>query len=359
MNRRKVQRLTRRQKKKRGLSPGTPVHVGDVKMENQQISLMDFGPDHLTEKRCEKASDTFGFRDTPSVSWINLAGLHDLAPIEGIGRHFDIHPLTIEDVVNTTHRPKAEFFETYLFMTLKTFTCTAEGHLEETEQVSLILGQHFLVTFQERAGGAFDYLRERIRNGRGRVRKSCCDYLAYALVDAVVDGYFQILERLDERVEHLDQQLIEDPGPETLHRIHHLKRELLLLRKQVRPLLEVLSVLMREESPLIREETLPFLRDLRDHTVQVLDTIESLRDVLSGMQDLYLSTASHRMNEVMKVLTIIATTFIPMTFLTGVYGMNFKYMPELEWRWAYPSLWVLLLVVFFLMLRWFRGRGWL
>jgi magnesium transporter len=232
------------------------------------------------------------------------------------------------------------------------------GHIT-AEQVSLILGPHFLISFQETAGDVFDFVRQRIRKAKGRIRKSGCDYLTYALIDAVVDHYFGILEKLGEKIELLEEDLLGDPQPETLQTIHRLKREILFFRKQVWPLREIINLLMKEKTSVIQETTEVFLRDLYDHIIQVIDTTESFRDILSGMMDLYLSNVSNRMNEVMKVLTIMATIFIPLTFIAGIYGMNFEYMPELKWRWSYPVLLVLLGVIFALMIGWFKRKKWL
>jgi magnesium transporter len=230
----------------------------------------------------------------------------------------------------------------------------------EAEQVSLILGQNFLFSFQEgKKGDLFDPIRERIRNGKGRIRKMGADYLAYALIDAVVDHYFIILEKLGERIEVLEEALVAQPTTRTLHEIHNLKREMIFLRKAIWPLREVINSLARGESSLIQESTRVYLRDVYDHTIQVIDTIETFRDMVSGMLDIYLSSVSNRLNSVMKVLTIIATVFMPLTFLAGVYGMNFKHMPELEWRWGYPVIWAVMIAIGVFMLIYFRKKKWL
>jgi magnesium transporter len=233
------------------------------------------------------------------------------------------------------------------------------AHHITAEQVSLILGARYLISFQEIEGDVFNFVKERIRKGKGRIRKSGPDYLAYALMDAVVDHYFGILERLGEQIEQLEEQLLNHPTSQTLKNIHRLKREMIFFRKQIWPLRDLLNFLMREESALVQESTSLFFRDVYDHIIQVFDTIESMRDMLTGMLDLYLSTLSNKMNEVMKVLTIIATVFIPLTFIAGIYGMNFDYMPELKWKWSYPLLWVLMIGIIAGMLTWFKRRRWL
>jgi len=352
-------RFTKKSSKKAGLSPGSLVHIGDRKIEEIRITLMNYDSETLLEKELPDIEASFPYRDTPPVSWINVDGLHETEVIEKIGAHFGIHPLVLEDIVNTGQRTKAEEFENYIFIVLKMLVYDdAAGHIA-AEQVSLILGPHFLFSFQEKEGDVFEFVRERIRKARGRIRKAGCDYLAYALMDAVVDHYFVILERLGDKIELLEEQLLENTTRRMLEDIHHLKREMIFLRKQVWPLREVLNSLIKDPSELIGETTRIFLRDVYDHSIQVIDTIESFRDVLSGLSDLYLSTVSNRMNEVMKVLTVIATIFIPLTFIAGIYGMNFDYMPELKWHWAYPALWLVLIVIFLAMISWFKRKKWL
>jgi magnesium transporter len=252
-----------------------------------------------------------------------------------------------------------EDFGDYIFVVLKTFSYNHQSDELEPEQISLILGPSFVVSFQEREGDVFNPIRERIRSNKGRIRRMGADYLAYSLLDSIVDHYFIVLEQVGEEVEFLEEELVTNPTPETLQTIHNLKREMLFLRKSVWPLREVIGALERGESSLIKESTGIYLRDVYDHTIQVIDTIETFRDMISGMLDIYLSSVSNRMNEVMKVLTIIATIFIPLTFIAGIYGMNFQYMPELEWRWGYPMVWVVMLAIGVLMLIYFRKKDWL
>jgi len=352
-------RFIKRSSKKAGLSPGSLVHIGEKKIETIKITLMNYDPANMLEKQLPAIEASFPYRDTPPVTWINVDGLHEIDVIEKIGVHFGIHPLVLEDILNTGQRTKAEDFENYIYIVLKMLVFDETVDHITAEQVSLILGPHFLISFQEKEGDVFDFVRERIRKARGRIRKSGCDYLAYALMDAVVDHYFAILEKLGDKIELIEDQLLEKPTPRILEDIHHLKREIIFFRKQVWPLREVISSLIKEPSELIQETTHIFLRDVYDHTIQVIDTIESFRDVLSGLSDLYLSTVSNRMNEVMKVLTIMATIFIPLTFIAGIYGMNFEFMPELKWRWAYPGLWVMLILIFVAMMAWFKKKKWI
>ncbi|MGA1796130.1 MAG: magnesium/cobalt transporter CorA, partial [bacterium] len=264
-----------------------------------------------------------------------------------------------EDILNTNQRPKFEDFEHFIYVVLKMLSYDTEKQEIIAEQVSIVIGQNFVLSFQEREGDVFNPVRERIRNAKGRIRKMGADYLAYALLDAVVDNYFLILEALGEEVEELEEALVVNPTPQVLQAIHHLKRETIFLRKAVWPLREVIDSLGRRESPLIGKGTTLFLRDVYDHTIQIIDTAETFRDLIAGMLDIYLSSISNRMNNVMKVLTIIATIFIPLTFIAGIYGMNFKYMPELDWRWSYPLVWVVMVLVAVYMVMYFKDKGWL
>ncbi|NIM97362.1 MAG: magnesium/cobalt transporter CorA [candidate division Zixibacteria bacterium] len=353
-------RFLKRVSKKIGLSPGALVHIGKKKIEKVRIKLIDYDEKQLQEKEPKSIEECLPFKDLPTVTWVNIDGLHDIKVMEKIGKHFSLHPLVLEDILNTEQRPKMEDFDDYIFIVLKMLYCD-EGDAEiRAEQVSIILGSNFVLSFQERAGDIFNPLRERITNAKGRVRKMGPDYLAYCLLDAIVDNYFVVLERLGEQIEGMEEELVTNPTPETLQTLHNLKREMIFLRKSVWPLREVVSRLERGESPLIKESTGIYLRDIYDHTIQVIDTVETFRDMLSGMLDIYLSSVSNRMNEVMKVLTIIATIFIPLTFVAGIYGMNFEYMPELKWHWVYPrAFWIVMAGIAGFMLFYFRRKRWL
>jgi len=342
-----------------GLAPGTLVHIGDKKTEQVRLSLIEYGATHFQEKSIETVEESFPSKDEPSVTWVNITGLHDLDVIEKVGKHFDLHPLLLEDIVYTGHRPKIEDYEGYLFAVLKMLRYDQEEDQVNAEQVGLVVGPNYLLSFQESPEDVFDPVRERLRKGKGRSRKAGSDYLAYALVDAIVDEYFLILEIFGEKIESMEEELVANPTPQTLQRIHDMKREMLFFRKQAWPLRELVGALSKGESPLVHESTSIYLRDVHDHTIQIIDTIESFRDVLSGMIDIYLSTISNKMNEIMKVLTIIATIFIPLTFVAGVYGMNFRYMPELEWRWGYFMAWGVMLVIAVLLLSFFKKKRWL
>ncbi len=342
-----------------GLPPGTIVHVGKKKAEKAKISLIGYSEKEFTEKTMEKAGDCAGFGQKKGVVWINVDGLHDTALIESLGKFYGLHPLTLEDIVNTEQRPKIEDTGEYIFLIVKMMKYSEKSKRIEYEQVSIALGKNFVLSFQECEGDIFDRVRERIRGGKGRIRKNNADYLAYSLLDAVVDNYFTILERLGEKVEKIEEELVERPKPETLQKIYRLKREMIFLRKSVWPLREVASQLDRGESKLIRQKTHVYLRDLYDNTIQVIDTVETFRDMVSGMIDLYLSSISNKMNSVMQVLTIIATIFIPLTFIAGLYGMNFEYMPELGWKYGYFAVLGLMLGVGIVMVIYFKKKNWL
>lgn len=352
-------KLLKKRLKKAGLPPGTLVHIGERKLESTRISFVDYDERNFEEKQLDKIEECFPFKGTPTVTWINIDGLHQTDIIERLGKHFELHPLILEDILNTAQRPKAEDLGNYIFIVLRMISYNDQTQAVKSEQVSMVLGQNCVISFQENVGDVFEQIRNRIRTAKGRIRKMGPDYLAYALIDAIVDSYFAILEKIAERIEVLEEALVHDPGDETLHQIHALKRELISLRKSVWPLRELVGGIERSESALIKESTGMYFRDVYDHTIQVIDTVESYRDMVSGMMDIYLSSISNRMNAVMKVLTIIATIFIPLTFIAGIYGMNFKYMPELEWKFGYAAVLIIMLIVAAIMLIYFRKKKWL
>ncbi|NIM04979.1 MAG: magnesium/cobalt transporter CorA [Armatimonadetes bacterium] len=354
-----MRKLLTRSTKKIGLPPGALVHVGEKRTETVRISVLDYDEHHIEEKTQSTLDECLAFKDKPTVTWIDVTGLHDVKILERLGACYGIHPLVLEDILNTGQRPKLEDFGEYLFVVLKMLHHNVGKDELVSEQVSLILGSNFVISFQEAEGDVFDPVRGRIRNAKGRIRKVGADYLAYALLDAIVDNYFVVLEKLANRIEQVEEELVARPTLDTLQTIHKLKREMIFLRKSIWPLREVISGFQRLESSLICKDTEIYLRDVYDHAIQVMDTIESFRDILAGMLDTYLSSVSNKMNEVMKVLTIIATVFIPLTFVAGIYGMNFKYMPELEWHWSYPMVWGVMGAVAISMVVFFRKKGWL
>jgi magnesium transporter len=351
-------RFLKKISKTSGLPPGALVHVGERKIEKTRIRVIDYDEAAIEEREPDAIDECFPYRDTPTVTWINIDGLHEVDVIQKIGDKFGLHPLVLEDIVNTGQRPKMEDFEDNLFVVVKMLTYDDEEGLVKSEQFSLVLGPHYVISFQEKVGDVFEQVRERLRKAKGRIRKTGPDYLLYALIDAIVDNYFVVLEKIAEEIESLEDRIMLDPTTDLLQTIHYVKRELIFLRKSVWPLREAISALERGDSSLVQEKTALYLRDVYDHTIQVVDTIETFRDMVSGMLDVYLSSVSNRMNEVMKVLTIIATIFIPITFLAGIYGMNFKNMPELEWAWGYPLVWCIILVVALIMVLYFRKKRW-
>lgn len=353
-------RLFAGQTKTRGLAPGEAVHVGTKKIEQIQITAIRYDETDIEEKQIRSAAECPPIADQRAITWINIDGLHQVEVLEQLGERFGLHPLVMEDILNTDQRPKLEDYGEYLFVVLKSlYHSKSESGEPEIEQISLVLGPNYVLSFQERSGDEFEPVRQRIRSDKGRIRKMGADYLAYSLIDLIVDTYFLVLERLGERMETLEEELLTDPTTETLQVIHQLKQEMVFLRKSTWPLREVIGALERGEPPLIHETTGVYLRDVYDHTIQVIDAVETYRDMLSGMLDIYLSSISNRMNEVMKVLTIIATVFIPLTFVAGVYGMNFKHMPELEWPWAYPAVWLAMIAIAALMIVYFLRKKWL
>ncbi|MGD2268764.1 MAG: magnesium/cobalt transporter CorA [Desulfobacterales bacterium] len=354
-----MRKFIRRSSKKAGSAPGTLVFVGEKKVEKVKFTIIDYDADNLQETEVASVDNCLAYRDKKSVSWVNVSGLHDVEIIEKMGEKFNLHPLLMEDIVNTEQRPKLEDYDDYLFVILKMLYSEGENHVIQHEQISLIVTPSVVISLQEKEGDVFDPVRQRIRKGKGRIRKSGTDYLAYALIDTVVDHYFKIFEEIGEKIEQLQEEVLEHPSPKILQAIQNLKREMIFIRKSIWPLREIVSGLLRLESDLIKGDILPYLRDVYDHTIQVIDTAETFRDMLSGMLDIYLSSVSNKMNEVMKVLTIMATIFIPLTFIAGIYGMNFEFMPELKWHWSYPVLWVILIAIFVAMVFWFKRKKWL
>jgi magnesium transporter len=351
-------RTSRTRSKKAGLPPGTMVHVGERRVEQVRIRRIRYDEQHYEDLDLAAGQQLAPPPDEPQITWISVVGLHQVEVIEAIGKEFGIHPLALEDIVHAGQRPKLDDYERQLFIVLNALEAVNDQHIA-VEQVSLLVGPNYVVSFQEHDSALFDPVRERVKAGKGRCRKLGADYLAYALLDTVVDHYFVVLERFSEVTERLEETLIQHPDPNALGTLHALKRQMILLRKSIWPLREVVSGLQRVESPLITDATQLYLRDVYDHTVRVIDTIETLRDLLSGMLDIYLSGLSYRLNDVMKMLTVIATIFIPLTFLTSIYGMNFADMPELKWRWGYPAVWLLMVTVGGGMVYYFRKKRWL
>lgn len=351
-------RFYRQVHKKVALPPGTIEFLGAKKVDAVRMSILDYSEQLFEEKDHVRLEDCEGLRDSSTVSWININGLHDTELIEEVGRCFTVHPLVLEDIVHTNQRTKLEDYDNHIYLVLKMLQYDSKSRMISAEQVSIVLGKGYVLSFQEREGDVFEPVRNRVRNGKGRIRKLGADYLAYALLDAVVDSYYEIFEVIGERIEELEQRVAVKPTPEVLADIYETKREVVYLRKNIWPLREVVGNWQRSDTHLVDESTRVFLRDVYDHTIQVIDSVESFRDLIADLQDLYLSSISNRMNEVMKVLTIIATIFVPLTFIAGIYGMNFEFMPELAWKWSYPLFWLVIGSIAGGMIFAFRRRRW-
>ena len=340
------------------MPPGSLVHIGDIRTKNVKITMIDYSPSHFKEKVVKDISECFPFKSRRSVTWINVDGVADKEVVKKIGDYFGLHPLIKEDIMSTGQRPKIEDFGDHLYVVLKMFSYNSKKKDVEIEQISLIISKSFVVSFQETVGDIFDPVRERIRKSKGRMRKSGPDYLAYVLIDTIVDNYFSVLEKIGEEIEVLEEEVTVNATPATLNGLHRLKREVILLRKSIWPFREVLAFMERDTSRLISRVTHTYLRDVYDHTIEIIDTVETFRDMLSGLLDVYLSSMSNRLNEVMKVLTIISTIFIPLTFISSLYGMNFRFMPELEWRFGYFVVLSIMFCIAVVMVVYFRRRKW-
>ncbi len=335
------------------------VYTGERRDEKITISVIDYDEQTFVETEVPSIEECLSYKDKPTVTWINIDGVHNVSVLEKFGECFSLHRLVMEDIMNTDQRPKVEDYGGHLYFVLKMISSGTEGQIV-TEQVSIILGPNFVLTFQEGIqGDVFNVIRERIRNSKGRIRKMGADYLAYALLDVIVDNYFPILEKLGEIIESLEDELIKDPTQKTVQKIYQCKRELIFLHNAVWPLREVVNTFAKLESPLVRESTIPFIRDVYDHVIHVIDSMDIYRETISGMLEMYLSSVSNRLNQVMKVLTVIATIFMPLTFIVGLYGMNFRHMPELEWRYGYPVVLGLMVVIAAVMLLVFKRRKWM
>jgi magnesium transporter len=354
-----VRRMLSRRIQKTGLAPGTPIHVGERRTESTKITVFEYDASYVQERQLGSLEECGTCKDSKGVVWINIDGIHDISVVEAVGKIFGIHPLVQEDIVNTNQRPKVEEYDSYLYAIVKMLYEEQNVQALQVEQVSIIVTPRIVISFQEREGDVFNPVRERLRTGKGMVRQRGSDYLAYCLIDAIVDHYFLIIETLEDRILPLEDKVVHDPQPGVLQSVHGVKNDLVFLRRSLWPLREMLARMYREQLPPIQQDTRPFLRDVHDHTIQVIEILESFQEIVSGLMDIYLSSISNRMNNIMKVLTIIATIFIPLTFIAGVYGMNFRNMPELAWRWGYPAVLGVMALVFVGMVIFFKRRKWL
>jgi magnesium transporter len=345
---------------KAGLPPGDLVYRGEVYTENKSVNLLSFNTKSFEKIDSDNVELILKKVNPDSFNWINLVGLHNTDAISKIGYHFNIHPLVLEDVLNTEHRPKAEESESYLFFTLKMFKKQEiDSEENDYEQVSILLGKNYIITFQEKEGDVLDTIREKLADENSKLRKNNIDYLFYRIIDSIVDSYYKMIEDLGDKIEHLEDSIYLNANSQHYKMAQDLRRELIFLRKSVYPLREAITKMTKENSTgLISEDTQRYFTDVYDHSIHIIETIETYRDLTSGLMDLYMTSVSNKMNEIMKVLTIISTIFIPITFIAGIYGMNFKFMPELNHRWGYPIALFLMLGVVFVMLIFFKKRKW-
>ena len=345
--------------KKSGLAPGTLVHIGEVHEHEHSIMMMNYNSTKLEKRTINSIEELLPYKTTDSVTWVIIDGLKDIAIVDAIGQHFDIHPLVLEDILNTNQRTKFEEYPDYLYFVIKA-TSLHKGRFNiEYEQISILVLKNFVFTFMEKPDALFDPILNRLNNEEGHLRNSGSDYLAYVIMDTVVDEYFTLQDAFDELIESIEDDLLTHPSVDTLVTIQKIRRELIFLRKTVSPLRELLAAIRRSESPLFDERTKRYFADIYDHSIRIIEAVESYRELISGMLDIYLSSVSNKMNETMKFLTVFASIFIPLTFIAGVYGMNFEYMPELKWKWSYPILWSVFIGIAVSLLFYFKKKKWL
>ena len=353
-----MKKVVSKRSRKAGLPPGTLVHIGEPRTESVKLTLFRYDEQGCQELSVSKPEE-ISLAEEPAVTWVDVSGIHQVSVIESFGKQFQLHPLLLEDIVNTDQRPKLDDYGDYCYLVLKMLYTGEDALSIQVEQVSLIFGTNFVFSFQENGRDVFQPVRERLRSGKGRLRQSGADYLLYALVDAIVDQYFSVLETVGERLESMQDAVVANPRPALLQDIHAVKRELLFLRRAVWPLREVVNTLERSDSPALRSATKVFFRDVYDHVIQVIDTIETLREIATGMLDIYLSSTTYRLNAVIKVLTLITTIFMPLTFIVGIYGMNFEHMPELHWIWGYPLVLGTMAAIALAMVGFFKRKKWI
>lgn len=351
-------RFLKKRTKALGQPPGTLVHIGEQKLDDVVVTVYHYNAGMYEERKVATLSECEIYRSSNEVVWIDVNGLHNTEFLQRFGAMFDIHELTLEDIVNTDQRPKVEEYANYLYVSVKMLDFLPDRKIG-VEQVSVVLKDNIVISFQENVGDIFNPVRDELRRARGRVRREKADFLLYTLLDKIVDHYFVLMEDIGERVEMLEDNMLGHPPAAIGRQINDLKREILVLRRSVWPMRELMNMLVRADSPCIQPSTRMFMQDVYDHVIHVIETLEIFRELLSGTLDVYLTSAGNRLNEVMKVLTIIATIFIPLTFVVGVYGMNFHYMPELVWRWGYPMTWALMLCIAGGMIFFFKRKGWM
>lgn len=347
-----------RRSSKSGMPAGSLIHIGEKKVEKVKIKLIDYGATEYIEQDIENIEQCFPYKDDYTITWINIDGIHETDVLKKLGDCFGFHPLILEDILNTGQRPKIEDFNDYIYFVLKMIDYSYKTNTISLEQVSIIIGKNYVISLQEKPLEIYESIRKRIKNDKSKIRNAGSDYLAYLIIDSIIDNYFSVLEQIGEKIEHVENKLISNPAQKTLKTIYDLKRNMLYMRKSTWPLREIISRLERGEIALINDNTRIYIRDIYDHIIQVIDTIETFRDMLSGMIDIYLSSMTHRLNEVMKILTIISTIFIPITFIASIYGMNFRFMPEISWKWGYLVVWAIILFIIIYMIIYFKRKKW-
>lgn len=345
--------------KKVGMAPGSLIHVGDILEEKPQISLINYDNDTIEEKQINNIDELLKYKNRKSITWLNIEGLQNIESIEAIGKFFDIHALVLEDILNTHQRPKFEEYDDYLYIVLKELNIEEGLFSVHYEQISILMLKNFVITFKEKKDQLFEPIKKRLENKKGKIRSLGADFLTYTILDAIVDMNFILLDSLDVTSDAIEEELLINPVPSTLHTIQQVKRELIYIRKAISPLRELLSAILRSDTSLIAEETKIYFKDIYDHSIHIIEEIETYRDILTGLLDIYISSVSNKMNEVMKVLTVFATIFIPLTFIAGVYGMNFENMPELKWKFGYPLLWAGFIAFTALSLAYFKKKKWI
>lgn len=345
---------------KAGLPPGTLIHVGEVHHPDTRISIIDFNAGHYEQQIANSLEQVSKSRDCPdSVTWLNIEGLSDIALIEGLGKQFNIHPLILEDILNTHQRPKVDEYDDCLFLVAKVIQLNKDTNIVDYQQISILLFDRLIFTFKERQDQMLLPIQERLRSGKGIIRQHGADYLVYLVLDSVIDQYFSMQDSMDEIIDSLEEELLKNPTRESLIKIQRVKRELIYIRRIVSPQRDMLGVILHTDTPLIGEKTRVYFRDVYDHVLRVSEAIDSYREMMTGLLDIYVSSISNKMNEIMKVLTVFASIFIPLTFLTGIYGMNFENMPELKWKWAYPVVWGVFITLPVVLLIYFKKKKWL
>jgi magnesium transporter len=344
---------------KTGMPPGSLVHIGKILEAETRISLIDYSKENIEEQAIRSIDEILEYKEKDTVTWVNIEGLKDVELIDAIGRMFNIHPLVLEDILNTHQRPKFEEYDDYIYIVLKGALLESDRFAVDYEQISILVLNNFVFTFKEKQDDLFVTLRKRLKNSKSRFRSMGSDYLTYAILDVIVDLNFKLLDTLDETIDILEDELLTNPTSETLVKIQRIKRELINARRTISPLRELLGAILRSDTALIHERTHIYYRDVHDHALRITEALEAYRDMLSGLLDIYISSVSNKMNEVMKVLTVFASIFIPLTFIAGIYGMNFEYMPELKWKWAYPTLWIGFIAIPIILLVYFKRKKWL